>query len=430
MLDVLFNELYNYLPGGASGVLRRYFHDPEPLIITKAKGTRIWSTNKEFIDYHMAFGAIILGHNDDDVVKAVKEQAERLILHGAGVADVEVEVAKLLTKLIPSAEKVVFTPSGTEAVMLAMRLARAYTGRSRILKFEGHYHGWHDYSLYNVSTPVSKGKRAETLGIPKQVQETVEVARFNDVEHLEMIKDSVGDDIAAVIMEPVAHSMGVIPPTREFLDALKKFSKDTGALIIFDEIITALRHNLRGMQSEYGIDVHMTTVGKSIGNGMPIAALLGKSEIMDMLTQGVVSSGTYQAHPLSLAAAKATIDKLVKRRADGYLAKIGDEHCKVMRELVEELGIKAYVSCFRSIFTIYFGLDKQPLNLDDLRNVDRKAYKRFAVEMRKKGILVNPNPAKRMHLTLAHGNEELEKFAERARESLKVVKREVVSVRA
>ncbi len=426
----MFDELLQYLPGGASGVLRRYFHDPEPLVITKAKGTRIWSTDKEFIDYHMAFGAIVLGHNDDDVVNAVKEQAERLILHGAGVADIEIEVAKILTSLIPSAEKVVFTPSGTEAVMLAMRLARAYTGRSRILKFEGHYHGWHDYSLYNVSTPVSKGKRAESLGIPRQVQETVEVARFNDVEYLERVKDSVGDDIAAVIMEPIAHSMGVIPPTKEFLEALKKFSKDTGALIIFDEIITALRHNLRGMQSEFGIDVHLTTVGKSIGNGMPIAALLGRNEIMEMLTQGVVSSGTYQAHPLSLAAAKATINKLIKRRADGYFAKIGEEHCKVLRELVEELGIKAYVSCFRSIFTIYFGLEKQPLNLDDLQGVDKKAYKRFALEMRKRGILVNPNPAKRMHLTLAHGNEELEIFTEKARESLKVVRKEVIRVKA
>ena len=415
-------------PGGAPSQLRRAFHAPEPFLAERAQGPWLWDANgTRYLDLNLAFGAIVLGHGDPDVVEAVRDQAARLVLHGAGVSVAEVEAAERIVKLMPFAERVVFTPSGSEAVLLALRLARAYTGRSLIVKFEGNYHGWHDYSLYNVSTPLEAGgKRPETEGIPAQVQETVEVLPYNDVEALERFMEERGGEVAAFILEPVAHSMGVVPAEREWVSRLAKLARSHGALLIMDEIITAIRHNIHGYQTELGVTADLTTIGKALGNGMPIAALVGRAEVMDLIAENrVVASGTYQAHPLSMAAAVAVLDKMERLEGDKLLARLGEVYCKETRDQVEDLGLRAYVACFRSIFTIYFGLEEQPRSLRDVARVDARSYRLFAEYMRRQGVLVNPNPRKRMHLSLAHGVEEVyEKYRATLREALKLVKNE------
>nr|MEB3850975.1 aminotransferase class III-fold pyridoxal phosphate-dependent enzyme [Desulfurococcales archaeon] len=286
----LYEEALRLFPGGAPGALRRAFHKWGPLVIREARGSRLVDVSgREYLDLHMAFGAVLLGHADPDVVEAVRGEAALIDLHGAGVTDVEIEYARLIVDLIPSAEKIVFTNSGSEAVMVAFRLARAYTGRSRVVKFEGNYHGWHDYALFNVSTPLSvAGKIPESAGIPGHVAETVDVLPYNDVEALEEYMAERGDTVAAIIMEPVAHSMGSVPATPRFIAAVERLARTYGALFILDEIITAFRHNIHGLQSELGVRPDLTTIGKAVANGYPVAAVVGSREVMDLVTSGVV----------------------------------------------------------------------------------------------------------------------------------------------
>ena len=412
-------------PGGAPSQLRRAFHNPSPLIVSRAQGAYLWTVDgSKFLDMNLAFGAIVLGHNDPQVVEVVGEQMGRLMLHGAGTSDVEIRAASKISMLMPFAEMVVFTSSGSEAVMLAFRLARAYTGRSKIVKFDGNYHGWHDYSLYNVSIPASRGKVVETAGIPTSVQSTVDVLPYNNVEAFEKYMEEKCGEVAAVIMELVAHSMGVVPAKREFVHVVAKKTRECGSLLVFDEVLTAVRHNLRGLQTEFGVQADLTTIGKALGNGMPIAALVGRREVLRLIAEDkVVVSGTYQAHPLSLAASLAVLEKMEKVRGDKLLARIGEEYCRVVRDHVEELGVQAYVSCFRSTLTLYFGLETQPYTLEEVLKADARRYGLFAQYMRRKGVLVNPHPRKRMHLSLAHADRDaVEVFSNAVYEALKKVK--------
>ena len=420
----LYKEALGLFPGGAPGALRRAFHKWGPLIVKSAKGSRIYTVDgREFLDYHMAFGAILLGHADPDVVEAVASVVAEIDLHGAGVTEAEIEYGKLITSLIPSAEKIVFTNSGSEAVMVAFRLARAYTGRPKIVKFEGNYHGWHDYALINVSTPLSKGKVAETDGVPSKVLETVDVLPYNDVEALEKYMDEHGEEVAGIILEPVAHSMGVVPATREFLSKVEKLARTYGSLLILDEIVTAFRHNIRGLQYELGIKPDLTTIGKAVANGYPIAAVTGRREVMDLVTEGMVrTSGTYSAHPIAVTAGKAALEKIVKTRADLEAGKKGEYLADVMREILEEAGIKAYVAGYRSIVTVYFGLEEQPRSLGEVLKSDRVMYELFNREMWRHGILYSPNPSKRMHLSTAHTMGDIEVFSEAFREAAKTLK--------
>ncbi|BAN90803.1 aspartate aminotransferase family protein [Aeropyrum camini] len=421
--DGLWGDALSLFVGGAQGGLRREFHSIDPLIVSQAKGSRIRDyMGREYIDFHMAFGAIALGHNDDYVVTRVREQLDRLILHGAGVSDVEIAFAKKLIGRFPMYDKVLFTNSGSEAVMIAIRLARAYTGRDLIVKFDGNYHGWHDYSMYNVKTPAYKGKTAESKGIPDAVASTVEVLPYNDLEAVERFMEKFGDRVAAFILEPVAHSMGVIPAERDFVAKLRRLCDSHGSLLIFDEIITFIRVSDRGMQDYFGVKADLTTVGKAIANGMPVAALLGGGEVMELLGRGVVSSGTYSGHPLSMAAGVATLEKAERVGLTRVLNRKAKDLAGILRDLAEDLGVEAVVSQFGGSVSIYFGLDSRPKNLEEALRANGKAYRAFASELRRLGILVTPNPLKRMHLAYSHGGDEFEAFHRAAEKALRTAR--------
>ena len=338
------------------------------------------------------------------------------------MSDVEVEAAERIVRLIPSAETVVFTPSGSEAVMAALRLARAVTGRDLVVKFDGNYHGWHDYSLYNVSTPAREGRRPETRGIPSSVQETVVVLPYNDPDTFREYMEGGGcDRVAAVIMEPVAHSMGVVPATREFVSTVERLARGCGALLVFDEVVTGIRHNLHGMQYELGVRPDLTILGKAVANGMPVGVLAGRRDVMEELTRGVTVSGTYQAHPLSMAAVVASLDKSVRMGVDRLVARKGEEAAKLLRDLAGDARVRVYVAGFRSTIALYFGLDEWPRRLEEALRAHAEAYRLFASVLRREGVLVTPNPRKRMHLSAAHGEEELEALHRAAEKAFREV---------
>ena len=417
----LHERAFRVFVGGAQGGLRREFHRPRPLIVSEAKGSKLYTVDGEkLLDYHLAFGAVVLGHSDPDVAMAVSSQAARLVLHGAGASDVEIEYGELLASLIPGGEAVLFTNSGSESVMMALRLARAYTGRSLIVKFEGNYHGWHVFSLYNVSTPLEAGGlRAESDGIPGGAASTVAVLPYNDSESLATFMGEKGGEVAAVILEPVAHSMGVVPADRGFVMEAYRLCRSYGCLLVFDEIVTCVRHSLRGMQGYYGVEADLTTLGKGIANGLPVAAVVGGRRVMGLLEDRVVSSGTYSAHPISMAGGLAALRKAVEMRLDELLRRVAESHVKALRDALEESGVEAAVSHFGGAFSVHFGLEDPPRRLGDALKADLGAYRRFTHSLRLNGVLVSPNPLKRFHVSASHSERDLERFQEAVAKSLK-----------
>lgn len=422
--DEIYKRGSEIIPKAAQTGLRSETHYPEPFIPETAYGCKIKDVNgKLYTDYHLAFGPIILGHNYPEVNEAVKEQVDRGVLFGAGMCELEVEVAEKLVSLIPSAEMVNFVNSGTEATYHAIRLSRAYTGREKIVKFEGCYHGWHDYVAFNVNTPSDKlGKLyPHSKGILKAAFDTTIALPFNDSDAFKELMAEKHDEIAGVILEPIPHSVGAIIPKKEFLKTLRKETKTYGSLLIFDEIITAFRHNIHGVQEEFGVIPDLTTIGKAMGNGYPIAALCGKKEFMSMIHNGVLVSGTYSGHPAGLAATKKTIEILEREKVIPYISRLGEEYKKALRDLIEDLNITARVVGYKSIFALQFA-QGEVVDYSDIAGIDKGKFRKFTAEMRRRGIFFTPNPMKRCHVSLAHTEKELNEYLDAASEILPSLK--------
>ncbi len=412
------------IPKAAQTGLRAELHYPEPFVPESAYGCKIRDIDgNEYTDYHLAFGPILLGHNHPEVNEAVKEQIDRGVLFGAGICELEIEVAEKLVELIPSAELVTFVNSGSEATYHAIRLSRAYTGRDKIVKFEGCYHGWHDYVAFNVNPPADKMGMLypQSKGIPKAVYDTIIVLPFNDCEAFRECMAEHHDEIAGVILEPIPHSVGAIIPKKKFLKTLRKETKTYGSVLIFDEIITAFRHNIHGVQEEFEVIPDITTVGKSMGNGYPIAAIVGKEEIMSMVHREVLVSGTYSGHPLGLAATKKTIEILERDNVVDYIAKLGEEYRKAIKDTIEDTGITARVVGYKSIFAIQFA-EGDVIDYSSVVGIDREMHMKFVREMRKRGILFTSNPMKRCHLSAKHTEKELEEFVNACKDVFKMLK--------
>ena len=420
----IYERASRIIPKAAQTGLRAETHYPYPFVPEKAYGCKMVDVDrKEYTDYHLAFGPILLGHNHPEVNEAVKEQIDEAVLYGAGVCELEVEVAEKLVELIPSAEMVNFVNSGTEATYHAIRLSRAYTEREVVVKFEGCYHGWHDYVAFNVSPPEDRmGKiHPQSKGILRAAYEITKVLPFNDSDTFREFMAEHGDGVAGVILEPIPHSVGAIVPEKKFLKTLRKETKSYGSVLIFDEIITAFRHNIHGVQEEFGVTPDITTIGKSMGNGFPVAAIVGRRDIMSMIHNGVLVSGTYSGHPAALAAVKKTIEVLERDNVVEYISNLGDEYRNSLNDIIEDLGIEARVVGYKSIFALQFARGEVRSYMD-IVGIDRERFRRFAAEMRKKGIFFTPNPLKRCHLSAKHTEKEMEEFVHSAREVLKDLK--------
>ncbi len=386
------------IPGGVnSGV--RALTKPVPRHFSHAKGCRIWDADgNEFIDYILGQGPMLLGHTPECVVEALKEQASRGILY-AGQCDDEVIAAELMVKHIPCAEKVRFSCTGSEAVHAALRLARSATGREKILRFEGHYHGWLDTIAWNPPTaetdlgprdnptmrPSSKGQCADYA-------KSLVVRPWNDVELLEEVFATQGDTLAAVICDPFACASGIIPGEQAYLERLRALCTQHGVVLVFDEVITGFRVAPGGAQEYYGVTPDLATFAKALGGGLPVAALAGKADLMDHFTTGTVHSGTYNASALIMAGTRAALEHMY---ADGgaVLDAIHTAGRRLSQELLvvaEQYGLPLELRGVSSVFsTSFVSPTADPVcDLRSVQQADSAMAQRFHREMQERGVQV------------------------------------------
>jgi glutamate-1-semialdehyde 2,1-aminomutase len=417
------------MPGGVSSSLRAM--DP-PRIFTRAQGSRVWDADgNEYTDYNNAFGPVILGHAHPGVERAVHETLTQTDLFGLGATELEIRLAEKLTELIPSMERVLFCNSGSEATYHAIRVARAATGRQVILKFQGGYHGWHDYIAANViSAPDKVGPTIPTdpisTGMLPDAMENLLVLRFNDVEQLEETMRRRGDEIAAVIVEPIVHTIGCVVPTQDFMDALRRTTTASGSLLIFDEVVTGFRHHLGGYQAIAGIRPDLTTLAKAMANGYPIAAVGGRADVMERFNTrpggDVMYGGTYNGNAVGTSAALATIAALEAddRAVHRHIYRLGERMRGGLQEIMDRLGIVARAVSFGSVWVLYF-TDRAVRSFDDALTSDAALYVGFHTGLLEKGFLVVPINLKRNHFTAAHTDEDVDRTLQAAEDVLREI---------
>jgi glutamate-1-semialdehyde 2,1-aminomutase len=427
--DKLSSELHGeavlHIPGGVNSSTRAL--NP-PIVWAGARGARLFSVEgREYIDYHAAFGPILLGHNHPEVNRAVIQALEGTDLAGVGVTESEIRLARKLSQCLPSAEKVLLCNSGSEATYNAIRLARAVTGRKKLIKFQGCYHGWHDSVCMNIISPAAKLGQYDpaSAGMLEESTRHTIVVDFNRIEQVEDVCRKEKGQIAAIILEPIPHNIGCVMPKQEFLTGLRDLCTNNETLLIFDEVITGFRHALGGYQSLCGVTPDLTTIAKSMANGYPCAALCGKREFMDRFqTAGgdVFFAGTYNGHPVGVTAALATIEILERGRVYNDLFQLGAAMAREFTALIERYGLKAHVAQFGSVFVLYF-MEAPVENYTDLLRNDTTLDVKFRRRMVERGIFLMPLALKRNHLTAAHGKEEMAATLEAAEDIFRTLGR-------
>ena len=410
------------IPGGVNSGNRRLGW---PLAVVEAQGAHFTDADgTRYLDYHAAFGPLILGHNHPAVNAAVRDITTRLDIIGVGVTDIEVELAEKLCQLIPSAERVLLTNSGSEATYAALRLARAVSGRHTIIKFQGTYHGWHDAVLMNVISTAEKSGHKDPLSLgmlPEVIDHTL-VLPFNDVEALSATLDEQGDEIAAVLVEIIPHNIGCVLPRPEFLQALRQQCSVHGIVLIFDEVITGFRHGLGGYQQICGVTPDLSTFAKAMANGYPIAALVGRAELMDRFGPGggVVFAGTYNGHPVGVAAALATIGELESGSVHHHCFALAQQAGDGIQSIADELGIPMTVARFGSVFVPYF-MEGPIENYTDLLRNNTERDTAFRQGMCERGIFMLPTALKRNHVSAAHTRADIDRTLEASRDVLQAI---------
>ncbi|MBK3331573.1 glutamate-1-semialdehyde 2,1-aminomutase [Persephonella atlantica] len=405
----LFKEAQKYLVGGVNSPVRAFKSiGMEPLFIQKGKGSRVWDVDgNEYIDYVLSWGPLILGHAHDQIINAIKQISNYGTSFGAPT-EIEIEMAKAVIDAVPSVEMVRFVNSGTEATMSAIRLARGYTGKKKIIKFDGCYHGHGDSLLVSAGSGVATLGIPGTPGIPEELAQLTIVLPYNDIDAVEEAFKKHGDDIACVIIEPVAGNMGVVAPSEEYHQRLREITEEYGALLIWDEVMTGFRLSLGGAQELYGIQPDLTTMGKVIGAGLPVGAYGGKKEIMMYVApEGpVYQAGTLSGNPLAMAAGLKQLEILKDKNPYPELDARGEKLEKGMRELIDKYGIKATVNRVGSMITMFF-TDREVKNFDDAKSSDLELFNKFYKLMLDKGIYLAPSQFEASFLSTAHSDEDI-----------------------
>jgi glutamate-1-semialdehyde 2,1-aminomutase len=396
---------------------------PWPLVPTAAGGAYFTDADgRQFLDYHAAFGPIMLGHCHPRVNAAVHESIDRIDLMGAGVTQGEIMLGEAIQELVPSAERVVLANSGSEATYGALRVARAVTGRHKIVKFQGAYHGWHDAVLLNVISRAENVGRPDplSLGMVAEVVANTLVLPFNDVDALTETMTKEGEQIAAVLVEVIPHNIGCVLPQPEFLAALRDLTSRHGAVLIFDEVITGFRHALGGYQSLVGVVPDLTVFAKAMANGYPIAAIAGRRQLLDRFAPGggVFHAGTYNGHPAAVAAALATIEELRSGAVHAHTFALGDRLADGMMAIGREFGIPMTVAHFGSVVVPYFYEGRVETYTDLLAN-DEALDVWFRSTMCDRGIFMLPVALKRNHISAAHTAADIDRTLETARAVLR-----------
>ncbi len=419
----LFEEAQQYLPGGVNSPVRAFRAvGKHPFFVERADGARIYDVDGNvYIDYVCSWGPLILGHAHPQVVGAVQRAAERGTSYGAPT-ELEVTLARMVTEALPSVDMVRFVNSGTEAVMSALRVARAYTKRDKIIKFAGCYHGHADSLL------VKAGSGALTLGVPNSAGVPETVARetitidYNSLDQVNQVMTSVGKEIACIIVEPVAGNMGVVLPRPGFLEGLRELSLKYGALLIFDEVITGFRVSYGGAQALYDIHPDLTCLGKVIGGGLPVGAYGGRRELMEQVAPlgSVYQAGTLSGNPLAMAAGIETLRMLKNGRIYEELEERGRVLVEGIEDAYRVLNLQCCLNRAGSMWTLFF--TQGPVRGDrDIERADVKAYARYFHAMLDRGVSLPPSQFEAAFLSAAHNTQDVALTIEAAREALRSV---------
>lgn len=426
----LFTEAKKVIPSGSSSLIRIAGFPTYPVYMDKAKGSRMWDVDgNEYVDLLMAFGVLINGHCNERIQEAMKAQIDKLIISGTP-SSLELAMAKKVRDMVPNADMSIFCNSGTEATMHAIRLARAATGKDRIVKFEGAYHGQHDYVMFNVE-PSETGLEIRPYvvpydpGIPDEISHTVCVAPWNNPQMLERIIKRYRNDIAAIITEPILANSGVIMPQPDYLRQLKEIAERYEALLIFDEVVTGFRVAKGGAQEYFGVNADLAVFGKALGGGVPVAGISGKREIMELIAPGkILFGGTYNANSLTMAGALANLEILSENNGAVYprLLGLGEKLMQGLREEAQSAGVDVLVQGVGSVFQIFFTHLKEIRTYREalLTNDDR--FSIFQAGLMKRGVYLHPDPFERIAISTAHTQEDVDRILSVAADAFREVR--------
>ncbi len=425
-----FEEARKYMPGGVNSPVRSYPNmGCPPPFIDHAKGAYITDIDgNTYIDYVGSWGPMVLGHAHPVVIAAIQKAAEKSTSFGAPTL-LETKLAELITEIIPSIEKLRLVSSGTEATMSALRAARGYTGRDKILKFEGCYHGHGDSLLVKAGSGASTFGKPDSAGVTKGTAQDTLVVPYNDIPAFRAMMDREGDNIAAVIVEPVAGNMGMIPPVDGFLQTLREETEKHGTVLIFDEVMCGFRTDFHGAQAKYGIHPDMTCLGKIIGGGLPAAAYGGRREIMNCIAPdgSVYQAGTLSGNPLAVTAGIETLRQIMS--IPDFNAKVAAKVTKLLagwQEAADEAGVPVQLHQSGSMFGLFFS-EKPVLNYQDACAADAVSFRVWFRSMLEQGIYLAPSPFETIFMSWAHSDEDIEKTIAAAKVAMKKVAEEKAS---
>ncbi|MFB3764059.1 MAG: glutamate-1-semialdehyde 2,1-aminomutase [Methanotrichaceae archaeon] len=414
----LFQKAIGLLPGGVSSPVRAI--KPYPFYTARAEGPYLFDADgNKFIDHCLAYGPMILGHRHPAIINAVADQLQKGWLYGTP-SELEIKLAERITGLYPNIEMLRFVSTGTEATMAAIRVARGCTGRDKIIKIEGGFHGAHDSCL------IKAGSGATTLGIPDSKGVPADTAKntlqvpYNDAVALEKMLKQFPGEIAALIIEPVLGNIGPVLPKEGYLKAVRELTREHGVLLIFDEVITGFRLSLGGAQEYYGITPDLTTLGKIIGGGFPIGIFGGRRDLIEQVAPNgpVYQAGTFNGSPISLASGMATLDILENEKILERLNATGDMMRKALREIIEDIKLDYSVVGIASMFKVFFG--PEPHNYAEALKCDKLSYLTFFHKMLESGVFLTPSQFETDFLSAAHNPEVIETTLEAFKSNLKV----------
>ena len=417
----LFKKAKKLIPGGVNSPVRAFKSvGGEPLFIKKASGSKIYDADgNEYIDYVGSWGPMIVGHSNPKVVSALKKAIVNGTSYGAPTES-EVQLAEMVIKAFPSIEMVRMVNSGTEATMSAIRLARAYTKRNKIIKFEGCYHGHVDSLLVKAGSGAATLGLPDSPGVPPDFAKNTITIPFNDIERVKDVLEKEGEKIACIILEPVIGNIGVVPPKNGFLQELREVTKKYGIVLIFDEVMTGFRVAYGGTQELYNIKADLTCLGKIIGGGLPVGAYGGKREIMEMVAPAgpVYQAGTLSGNPLAMTAGIETLKILSKSGIYKKLDKISEKLCKGMEDGARESGIPVYSTRVGSMFSMFF-TDKEVIDYTTAKTSDINRFSKYFSLMLKGGIYLAPSQFEAGFVSLAHSDSDIDRTIEVSRKTLK-----------
>lgn len=412
----IFEESKKYMPGGVNSPVRSFGSvGINPPVIKSGKGAMIKDENgNEYIDFVLAWGPMILGHCDEDVVEAIKKTSEESIAFGASTK-LELDLAKLLCETLDNVDMIRMVNSGTEATMSAVKLARGYTKKDKIIKFAGCYHGHFDGFLIEAGSGVLTEGIPGCLGVPEESIKNTLIGIYNDEKQVEELFEKYGNDIAGIIIEPVAGNMGVVKCEPKFMRKLRELCDKYGALLIFDEVMCGFRVAYKGAQTLFDVKPDLVTYAKIMGGGLPCGAYGGRREIMENLSPlgGVYQAGTMSGNPIVMSAGLATVEKLYENPSYyDHIEKIGSKLEKGVLEIAKKKGLGLVVNRQGGMMTLFFTDLKEVKCYDDVKTCDGERFKRYFLHMLNKGFNIPPSQFEAMFLSVKHTEEHIDKFLE------------------